>query len=643
MKSFDTYVLESGLTLKYWSQDRLRNEWQSGVGNLLTIANACRLNILSSIKAAGSGHIGASFSSIDLILAAHEFLDTNPEFPFNYESGGIFFSSKGHDAPAIYAAMHFIGEIRDDELFTLRRLNGLPGHPEVFTPGIPTNTGSLGMGISKGKGFVAARRLLGKEGKVIVLLGDGELQEGQIWEALPTAARDSMHELVVIVDGNKIQSDTWTGSVAPFNDLSKRVEGCGWNYTECNGHDINDIRNALNETNASSRPTFIYANTFKGAGVSFMSEFSESGKFYKFHSGSISDELYDSACSELLFRISNNLTAVENLANFNYGSKLTSQAGVEIEPFLPKSRPMSLINVWAELLLEFMSDDSKIIALDADLSYDTGTYATREFFPARYIQCGISEQDMVSMAGTLALSGFLPIVHSFATFLTMRPTEQIFNNATELTQILYLGFLAGLIPSPPGFSHQAVNDVEIMTSIPGMRIVEPACESEMRAGVLLAKQSQGPTYMRVGSVGVLPSAQEFPSGIGELTLRKTGKDIAIVTSGPTLTIESLACAKLLEEKGISCAVFTYPFITSDPTSRTLARLKEFQSVFIVENFNSARATYFRISRGLLASRNINIRRFGLEGIPASGWNHEVLQASELDATSLAKRIVEDLI
>lgn len=643
MTNFDEHVLDSGLILKYWKQARLWEEWQTGSHDLGMIANACRLNILSAIKAAGSGHIGTSFSSIELILAIQQFLDKSSSYPINRNPHGIFFSSKGHDAPAIYAAMHFTGEIQDAELFTLRRLNGLPGHPEVFTPGIPTNTGSLGMGVSKGKGFVAARRLLGIDGKVVVLLGDGELQEGQIWEALPTAARDAMHELVVIVDGNKIQSDTWSGNISPRNDLSKRVEGCGWNYRECDGHDVFEIGEILRETSTSSMPTFIYANTVKGAGVRFMSNFPESGKFYKFHSGSISDELYELACEELLYRVSHKLKPTALIPSTHSDSGTEIRLIAEAEPFFPKPRPASLISIWADLLVEFMSNDSRIIALDADLSYDTGTYISREIFPERYIQCGISEQDMVSMAGTLALSGLRPIVHSFATFLTMRPTEQIFNNATELTDILYMGFLAGVIPSPPGFSHQAVNDVEIMSSIPGMILVEPACKTEMRSGFSVGIDCKVPTYMRIGSVGFLPSQQGTAADVGGLNLRRVGEDVAIVTSGPTMANEALRAAEILSEKGIDSAVFTYPFIGSDPTPQTLATLRGFRNVFVIENFNPARVTFFRIDKAMSPESKTNIHRFGLEGIPKSGWNEEVLREAQLDGYSIATRITEILI
>ena len=164
-----------------------------------------RINTLYMIAKAGSGHIGTSFSAIDIFSWLH--LNVLIE-------DDLFFSSKGHDAPGLYSVLIGIEKIEYDLLHKLRRLNGLPGHPDVTTtPCMVTNTGSLGMGISKAKGLVKANRLDGKSGRVYVLTGDGELQEGQFWESLPGAVNGRFEEITVIIDHNKIQSDTWVENV----------------------------------------------------------------------------------------------------------------------------------------------------------------------------------------------------------------------------------------------------------------------------------------------------------------------------------------------------------------------------------------------------------------------------------------------
>jgi transketolase len=629
MAYFDVELLNSGLELKFWRQSRFR------FADLEQIDLTClgaRLNILASIKAAGSGHIGTSFSSIDIMLAVYSYFESRKKL--NSSQNDLFFTSKGHDAPALYAALHIKGDLNDHELFKLRRLNGLPGHPEIGTSGVHTNTGSLGMGISKAKGFVKANRLKSRKSRVVVLLGDGELQEGQIWEALATASRDQMGELVVIVDGNKIQSDTWVNQNNPYENLGMRVRGSGWDFRECNGHNVMEVVNLLGETENGVKPLFIYANTVKGFGVSIFEEFPEDGLFYKFHSGSVSDELYEVATCELIAKISGQKVSISSQKNTQHSFDQ------EADPYSPKQRPESLITEWAEYLNEIMIKAAEIVVLDADLSYDTGTYKARVNFPDRYVQCGISEQDMVSMAGTLALSGFVPIVHSFATFLTMRPTEQIFNNATEETSVIYLGFLAGLLPSPPGFSHQAVNDIGIMNSIPGMDIFEPACGIELRDSIHTAiARKKSPTYIRIGSIGIAPN-YDISLKKGSINVRKSGEKILVLTSGPLLTIESIRAAQILESSGLNIAVATIPHLNVDFSGEEIQFIGEFKKIYVVENFIPT----FSIFTALKSQESIGSRidRIGLDGIPKNGWNEEVLAHHGLDANSIARKIKSDV-
>ena len=154
------------------------------------------------IQKAGSGHIGTSFSSIDLfswIMLNKINLQT---LKSKHIDRDIFFSSKGHDAPAYYSVLIGLGLLEFDNIHKLRRIDGLPGHPDVNTPHIETNTGSLGMGISKAKGFVFKNRVLGISPKIFVMTGDGELQEGQIWEAAMSAAKFNSNNLIAIIDNN---------------------------------------------------------------------------------------------------------------------------------------------------------------------------------------------------------------------------------------------------------------------------------------------------------------------------------------------------------------------------------------------------------------------------------------------------------
>ena len=128
---------------------------------------------------------------------------------------------------------------------------------------------------------------------------------------------------------------------------------------------------------------------------------------------------------------------------------------------------------YGEALIAAAEREPRLVALDADLRLDTGLVAFRERFPERFFECGIAEQDMVSQAGAMALAGLIPVCHSFACFLSTRPNEQIYNNATERSKVIYVGSLAGLVPGGPGHSHQSVRDISALGAVPGMALIEP--------------------------------------------------------------------------------------------------------------------------------------------------------------------------
>jgi len=619
----------SGAQLSFWSTDQLRSSWDTRA-SLKVLANGCRLNALSAIQAAGSGHIGTSLSALDIMVTAKKFLAGDTFLSEGHQEDGIFFSSKGHDAPGLYSVMHLCGQLHDTDLLTLRRLGGLPGHPETITPGVPTNTGSLGMGISKAKGFIRAARLDDPDSRrpVIVMLGDGELNEGQIWESMPGATRDGYSELIAIVDANAIQSDTWVEHTLPMGNIGQRVEAVGWHYLECDGQDPEGIMACFVAAVGDPRPTFILAHTTKGSGVSFMESFDSSGEYYKFHSGALAPEVYAVALSEVVPAFSG--------VEFVVDQPALESSRNEFDASTPRSRPASMLTLWEEQVQQLMAADPDIVIMDGDLSYDTGTHLARKTFPERYVQAGIAEQDMVSMAGTLALAGKKPLVHSFSTFLTMRAAEQIFNNSTEYSRVLYFGFLAGLIPSAPGFSHQAVTDVGLMSSVPRMHLVEPSCASELEQASRWALAQGDPVYFRMGTTEPVAAATDTVAP-GELTHRAPGTGVAIVSSGPLLTQQALlARDELVAAGGDVPAIYTMPWICSPLSAAAVTQLSQYAKVVVLENHNPARAKHFLVDAALRDVAGVSVSRMGLEGIPANGQPAEVLAHHHLDAAAMVK-------
>src|SRR5687768_461480 len=248
---------------------RLLRATSDAVARTRAFAALGRINTLYMIAGAWSGHIGTSFSSLEIM--SWLFLNELRDLDKGPDACDIFFSSKGHDAPALYSVLIGLGLLPEDKVHELRRLHGLPGHPHVETPYVQANTGSLGMGISKAKGMALANRLAGVERRIFVLTGDGELQEGQFWESLGSAANRGLGEIVAIVDHNKIQSDTWVEQVSRLGDLEAKLRAFGWHVSRVDGHDVAAIERTFRALDAiRDQPKVVIADTVKGKGISFM-------------------------------------------------------------------------------------------------------------------------------------------------------------------------------------------------------------------------------------------------------------------------------------------------------------------------------------------------------------------------------------
>jgi len=236
-------------------------------------AKILRQDIIRMISAAGSGHPGGSLSAIDIITVLYfNVLRHNPSDP-EWADRDRFILSKGHAAPALYAALARTGYFPIEKLMTLRQFGSpLQGHPEKGKlQGVEASTGSLGQGVSIGAGIALASRLDQKRYRVYVLMGDGESNEGQVWEAALFAAHYKIDNLTVILDRNRQQLDGWTEEILNTDSLAEKWRAFQWHVIEIDGHDIEAILSAFQKAQTvSGKPTIIIAHTTKGKGVSFM-------------------------------------------------------------------------------------------------------------------------------------------------------------------------------------------------------------------------------------------------------------------------------------------------------------------------------------------------------------------------------------
>lgn len=271
---------------------------------LQRLGNDVRRHVLRAVHHAGAGHIGGVFSAADMFAALYfSELRIDPQRP-RWEDRDRFILSKGHCAVGLYAILAMRGYFPIAELETFDAIDSrLQGHPDMTKlPGLDMSTGSLGQGLSPGVGMALAARFLGKDFRTWVMLGDGEMQEGQIWEAAFTAARYGLENLTAILDWNHLQQYGWatdagyaaSARLDPADSPGAKWQAFGWHVVECNGHDVPDFLSACTTGRAMrGRPTLILAHTIKGKGVSFMEN------EYSWHSRPMSDDDLARALAEL--------------------------------------------------------------------------------------------------------------------------------------------------------------------------------------------------------------------------------------------------------------------------------------------------------------------------------------------------------
>jgi transketolase len=269
---------------------------QDNVKEMQAIANKIRITVLNMVYKAQSGHLGGSFSAAEIITALYfGVMKIDPDNP-RWPDRDRLVPSKGHCAPSIYTALSLKGVVAPEALDDLRQMGCiLQGHPCMNkVPGIDVSTGSLGHGLSIGVGMALGAKLLEKDFRVFVLLGDGELNEGQNWEAAMAAAKHSLTNLTAIVDRNRIQLDGPTEEIMPLEPLAKKWESFNWHTKTIDGHDITQILDALEWARTNDKgPSVVIANTVKGKGVSFMEN------SHAWHGKPPSKEEYEMALQEL--------------------------------------------------------------------------------------------------------------------------------------------------------------------------------------------------------------------------------------------------------------------------------------------------------------------------------------------------------
>jgi transketolase len=613
---------------------------------LQLLADMCRANAIASVKRAGSGHLGSSFSSLDIVTALY-FTEMNiTEVGISHPDRDIYFSSKGHDAPGHYAVLYAMGIISEKQFINLRRHGGTHGHPDVSIPGIEANSGSLGMGISKAKGMAWAKNANKVGGRVIVITGDGELQEGQIWESLQTTAHQKINNLTVIVDFNKFQSDKTLKHIIDLGDLKAKFEIFGWHAERCDGHDFAALEQVFAKLKGiTDKPKVLIADTVKGKGISFMegpTELPDEKFLYKWHAGAPDDDAFEAGYGELTESINNRLQSVGLDALTTEVIETREKNRIKLKDTAEK-----VVNAYGEALVELGTQRKDMVVLDADLSADCGLRLFENTFPQRFIESGIAEQDMVSAAGGLALQGLLPVVNSFGVFLASRANEQIYNNATEKTKIIYVCHYAGLIPAGPGKSHQSVRDISLFGALPNVIEIEPANAIETKEALKwCVNEATQSCMMRLAispSPRTIPLPDDYQFTFGKGTVVIDGNDAVLFAYGPVMLNEAMVAAETLLEQNLSLKVINLPWLNRIDQDWFEETVADCETIFVLDNhsqFGGLGDQVLNTAQQIDGLRSKRFIKFGLTEYPACGTPPEVLAYHKLDGKSIAASILQ---
>jgi len=605
------------------------------------IAKMCRLNTFMAIKKAGSGHIGSSMSAMDIVVYLFYYYLNTKKLGIRNLNRDIYFSSKGHDAPGLYSVLYSLGIIPEKRFLKLRRIDGLDGHPNLDTPGIEANTGSLGMGISKARGMIFAKKLMKRKGKVIVLTGDGEFQEGQNYEALQSAVQQKITDLTVIIDHNKIQSDSLIKNIIDLGKLEKKFNAFGWYVIRCNGHMFASIEKTIKKAEKiRSKPKIIICDTIKGRGVSFM-EHPRALKIdkglYRWHSGAPDDRTYERAYNEILTSIK------KDFEKYKLGSLELKTTPIQLKKIASQTEIVA--DGYEKALMEIARKNKRFVILDADLAGDCRVKKFSARYPNRFVECGIAEQDMVSMAGGIALQGLTPIVNSFACFLSSRANEQIYNNHTEGKKVIYMCHYAGIIPAGPGKSHQSVRDISLFGALPNCTILQASNPREMEMITDYAiNQSKESCMVRI-NIGPSPCLISLPKNYhlryGQGIPLTDAEDFVMFAYGPTMIHEALVAHEELKKEGVGLKVVNMPWLNRFDKDWLKEKLSGCKHLFILEDHSS----FGGLGDNLIDFINRNhllckfkITKFAIDEFPAYGTADEVLRYHRLDGVSLAKQI-----
>ncbi len=597
------------------------------------IANQLRIHSIAATTAAGSGHPTSCCSAADLVAAlffGHMRYDPkNPKF-YNNDR---FILSKGHAAPLLYAAWAEAGLFPAEELLKLRQFgSNLEGHPTPRLAFADVATGSLGQGLSVGVGMALCARLDSLDYKTYVLLGDGEIAEGAVWEAASLAGIYKLNNLVAIVDVNRLGQSQATPFEHDLNVYKRRFEAFGWRTEEIDGHDIEEIIEVLAADGLGDQPLVILAKTYKGAGISFIQD--KDG----WHGKPLSKEEAVRAIAEL-----------QPSAKSGLGVAIPAPTSLpEPKNTAPDAYPalayklgdlVATREAFGVGLVRLGGVDPRIVALDGDTKNSTYSEKFMKKFPERFTECFISEQNMVGVATGFATRGKVPFASTFATFFS-RAYDQVRVAGISQANLKLVGSHVGVSIGEDGPSQMGLEDLAMMRAVAGSVVLYPSdavCAEKLMDQMAATK---GVAFLRTSrpKTPVIYSNDEaFPIGGAKVLRQTAGDKVTVVAAGVTL-FEALKAADALKAEGVSITVIdAYSIKPLGKDVIKSAAAKTGNVVITVEDHYAEGGLGDAVA-GELSVEGVRVHKLAITELPRSGKPEELLAHYGIDANAIAAKV-----
>lgn len=616
---------------------------------LNVLSKSARGAIVQMVTNAQSGHPGGSCSVIDYLSLIYAFVVS--------QTGEDVVVSNGHVSPAVYGILAEMGYIPRQEVIDTFRKSGsiYEGHITRYVAGVHYGTGPLGIGVSAASGFALAEKLNKKNRRVFALVGDGEAEEGQVYEMMHFVNKYKLDNYTLFVDYNAVQLSGALEYIMPM-DLKKIFESAYWNVLEVDGHDYQEMWEAVGKSYESDRPTVIIGKTVMGKGVSFMEPDGQDHKS-TWHGIAPKPEQMEEAMANELKLSDDELAALDEFRSRFVKWKPDAPETYDIAPFTPMAdvkmgNPIVLEagtkadcrSAYGNALLDLAKLNDNVLAMTADLGGSVKTAVMGKEFPDRHIDVGIAEQHMVSCAGGLSLAGFIPFVSTFGAFMTSRAKDQARVNDINRTNVKMVATHCGLSVGEDGPTHQAIDDMGSFLGFYNTHILEPADANQCDRIIRFIASHYGNFYVRMGrhkfpvilkEDGTLFYDENYQFRYGKADHLRKGDQLTLVAAGSMVSFAVEVADKLKDE--LSIDVLAMSALKKIDGGALLTSLQKTGKLITIEDHNPHNGWASQISRRIAGEGlSVKVHNMAVEEYQLSGTSYDLYDAAGIGAHDLEK-------